>query len=106
MDDWTSFLPYLGTGIAFGLATGWVVGYFTKKVAKITAFFLGLVFVLLQVLVMNHLIQVNWPDVGRAFDHIVQVTRGHQSQVWAMLLWNFPYAGSFTAGFVLGFRKG
>ena len=101
-----SFLPYLGTGIGFGLVTGWVVGLFTKKVASIVGFFLGFLFVLLQILVLNHLIQVNWPQVARAFDHVVHAARGSQSHWWAMLLWNFPYAGSFAVGFALGFRKG
>jgi uncharacterized membrane protein (Fun14 family) len=106
LETWKNYLPYLGAGIGFGLVSGWVVGFFFKKLAKIAALILGLLFVCVQIMVVNRWVQVNWPKVAASAGHLAQQVQGSQSSFWSVLLWNFPYAGSFCAGFAMGFKSG
>jgi len=85
---------------------GWAVGYVTKKVAKLVALVLGVFFILIQVLVVNRFLNVNWQAVSSLFDSMAHQLSGQSSHWWSLLLFQFPYAGSFGVGFVLGFRKG
>lgn len=97
---------WLGTGVGFGLISGWVVGFVLKKVALLAACFLGLVFVAIQLLVVNRFITVNWPAVADLFGHVARGLSAPHASWWQMLVGNFPYAGSFGVGFFFGFRKG
>lgn len=104
--DLGSVLAWLGTGIGFGLVSGWVVGFVLKKVALVAAFILGVIFIVIQLMVVNRFISVNWPAVAEFFGHAAKQMGAQNAPWWKMLIGNFPYAGSFGVGFFLGFRKG
>jgi uncharacterized membrane protein (Fun14 family) len=99
-------LAWLGTGIGFGLISGWSVGYVLKKVALLAAFILGVAFILLQVMVVNRYVTVDWKAVAHVFGQAAHSVTARNATWWKVLLTNFPYAGSFGVGFFLGFRKG
>lgn len=104
--DLSSVLAWLGTGVGFGLLSGWAVGYALKKVALFAAFIVGVVFIIIQLMVVNRLVTVDWNAVATFFGQASRVVSGPHASWWNVLLSNFPYAGSFGVGFFLGFRKG
>lgn len=104
--DLSSVLAWLGTGVGFGLVSGWAVGYALKKVALFAAFIVGVVFIIIQLMVVNRLVTVDWNAVATFFGHASRAVSGPHASWWNVLLSNFPYAGSFGVGFFLGFRKG
>ncbi|MBM3464158.1 MAG: hypothetical protein FJX76_18840 [Armatimonadetes bacterium] len=104
MDDW--LLPYVGTNVGLGLVSGWAVGFTLKKIAKLAAILLGISFVLIQILVVNKFLAINWPGLAAAFAQISKKSTAQSPHWWSLLLYNFPYAGSFAVGFFLGFKKG
>lgn len=90
----------LGTG---GIG-GFLVGYSIKKVAKIVAVMLGLLFVGLQYLAYVGILQIN-------YDKLIESAQGLTGRVGeftlpSFLISNIPFAGSFAAGFAIGFAKG
>ena len=103
---WDWVIPYLATGIGLGLVTGWAVGFTLKKIAKLAALLLGVTFVLVQLLVVNRMMFVNWPAIGSFFNVAKTEAASHSRHWWSMLLVNFPYATSFGVGFLSGFKKG
>jgi uncharacterized membrane protein (Fun14 family) len=94
--------------LGFGGAAGLIVGYAAKKVTKVVALLLGLVFILLQVLVYNELITVNWGAVQHTAQQVWTDPHGVTlaDRAWAILTANLPFGGGFITGFVLGFKLG
>jgi uncharacterized membrane protein (Fun14 family) len=100
-DNYRFILTTLGAG---GIA-GWAVGFTLKKVAKIFALILGIVFVSLQVLAYKKLISIDWSKI----ESLVagnQELENSVSGVMSVITYNLPFAGSFIIGFWLGFKKG
>ena len=104
--DIGNVLAWLGTGIGFGLVSGWAVGYALKKVALLAALLLGLSFILVQLMVVNRFVTVDWKAVADSFGHASRSLSGPNASWWKLLVNNFPYAGSFGVGFFMGFKKG
>jgi len=94
--------------LGFGGAAGLVVGYAAKKVTKVVAVVLGLLFILLQVLVYNELITVNWGSVKDTVQHVWTDPHGVTlaERLWGILSANLPFGGGFVTGFALGFKLG
>ena len=94
--------------LGFGGVAGLVVGYAAKKVTKVVAVTLGVVFILLQVLVYNELISVNWGAVQHTAQQVWTDPHGVTlaDRVWAILTANLPFGGGFVTGFALGFKLG
>lgn len=103
---WSDYVPVLGAGVGFGLVSGWAVGYLAKKLMLLLALAVGLVFVVIQVMVVSRLLSVNWQGVAASFDRLTHQVQGGHSALWSVLVYNFPYAGAFAVGFALGFKKG
>ena len=97
-------LPSLG----FGGAAGLVVGYAAKKVTKVVAVVLGLLFILLQLLVYNEWITVNWGSVEHTAQQVWTDPHGVTlaDRLWGILTANLPFGGGFVTGFALGFKLG
>jgi uncharacterized membrane protein (Fun14 family) len=89
-----------------GLVTGWAVGFALKKIAKLVALILAVVFVFVQLLVVNKMMVVNWPALAHTFSIATGHVASHSNHWWSTLLLNFPYAGAFGVGFFSGFKKG
>lgn len=92
--------------LGFGGVAGLVVGYAAKKVTKVVAVILGLVFILLQILVYNELINVNWGAVQHTAQQVWTDPHGVTlaDRVWAIMTANLPFGGAFVTGFALGFK--
>jgi uncharacterized membrane protein (Fun14 family) len=107
--DPNSFLSQLPAAqLGFGGMAGAVVGYAAKKIAKLTAILLGLLFILLQVLAYNGYISINWGAVQDSAHEVWADPSGVTlaDRAWAMLTANLPFGGAFVAGFLLGFKLG
>jgi uncharacterized membrane protein (Fun14 family) len=101
---WGAPLASLG----FGGAAGLVVGYAAKKVTKVVALLLGVLFILLQVLAYNELITVNWGAVQHTAQQVWTDPHGVTlaDRAWTILTANLPFGGGFITGFALGFKLG
>lgn len=94
--------------LGFGGMAGLVVGYTAKKIAKMTAILLGVLFLLVQVLAYNGLITVNWGAVEKTASGVWTDPNGvtFADRAWAMISANLPFGGAFATGFLLGFKLG
>lgn len=54
--------------LTFGAVCGICTGIFVKKGAKLVAFFLGGVYVLMQYLSSRSIVQINWSKLGNRYD--------------------------------------
>ncbi|CAL1704905.1 unnamed protein product [Somion occarium] len=103
--------------LTFGTVCGICAGVFVKKGAKMLAFVLGGVFVLLQYLNSLNLLRVNWTNMGQRFENAFY-TRDAQGvrrppNVGSLFRWivdfltsDFQPRASFIAGLALGLRIG
>ncbi len=94
--------------LGFGGAAGAVVGYAAKKMTKLLALLLGVLFIILQVLVYNGFISVNWGAVQSSAEGVWRSPEGVTlaDRAWSILSANLPFGGGFAAGFALGFKLG
>ncbi len=99
-------IAWLGAGVGFGFLSGWAVGYVLKKAALLLALALGTAFIVIQILVFNRMMSVDWAAVASVFGSTMHSIDGRESPMWKILLTNFPYASSFGVGFLMGFRRG
>jgi FUN14 domain-containing protein 1 len=104
--------------LSFGTVCGVCAGVFIKKGAKVVAFFLGGVFVLLQYLGSSSVVRVDWGRMATRFENLfyrVDRTTGAKRAPSVYSLWswmvdfltaNFQQRASFLAGLALGLRIG
>jgi uncharacterized membrane protein (Fun14 family) len=99
--------PYLGQ-VTFGGLAGYAVGYALKKLGRLLAVALGLLFLVVQLLAQAGYIQVDWTRIQRDVEPLLQQP-GLQS-LWERLLttltYNLPFGASFVGGLILGLRAG
>ncbi|KAH7923511.1 hypothetical protein BV22DRAFT_1015292 [Leucogyrophana mollusca] len=103
--------------LSFGTVCGICAGVFIKKGARLVAFFLGGVFVLLQYLGSMSLVRVDWARMGQRFENLFY-TRDALGQkraptIGSLWRWmvdfltaDFQSRASFIAGLALGLRVG
>ncbi|KAI6005535.1 FUN14 family-domain-containing protein [Pisolithus albus] len=103
--------------LTFGTVCGVCAGVFVKKGARIVAFFLGGVFVLLQYLGSVSLVRVDWPRMASHFENLFYradaTGKKKPPTIGSVLRWmidfltaDFQARASFIAGFALGLRIG
>lgn len=94
--------------IGFGALAGFVAGYALKKVGKVLAIVVGLVFVTVQLLAYFGYVTVEWGQVQSDVDPLL----GAESlgAAWRALLsaltYNLPFAAAFVPAFVIGLKRG
>ncbi len=99
----------IATPLVFQLGTGavggFVVGYAIKKVAKLIVVLIGIFLLALIYLSSQGILAVNY---DKLFDAISDGLGGAGSAVgWLTpIIAHLPFAGSFLAGFFLGFKMG
>lgn len=104
MSEAAPFLEQIG----FGAAAGFVVGFALKKLGKLVAVAVGLLFVVLQLLAYFGYVTIEW---GR-IQNEVEPMLGAQSlqDAWrgllGMLTFNLPFAASFVPTFIIGLKRG
>ncbi len=108
MGDLSDLFGGQGAALGFGGVAGAIVGYTAKKVTKLLALLLGLVFILIQVLVYQGFITVDWGAVQKTAEGVWVDPAGTTlaDRAWAILTGNLPFGGGFIAGFALGFKLG
>ncbi|KAG1877882.1 FUN14 family-domain-containing protein [Suillus subalutaceus] len=103
--------------LTFGTVAGVCAGVFVKKGAKMVAFFLGGVFVLLQYLGSMSLVRVDWGRMAARFENLLYTkdALGNKRPPTISSLWrwvvdfltaDFQPRASFIAGLALGLRIG
>lgn len=90
------------------MVAGFAVGYALKKVGKLFAVAVGLVFVVVQLLAYQGLLTVNWGEVEARFDPLLRIDSLESAwrSLVAVLTYNLAFAGAFVPGLVLGLRRG
>jgi len=106
--DVSALFARIGPDLGFGGVAGAVVGYTAKKVTKLVALALGLVFIVIQALVYLELIAVNWTAVQSGAEHVWSDAHGITlaDRAWSILSANLPFGAAFAAGFAVGFKIG
>ena len=94
--------------LGFGGVTGMLVGYTAKKLTKVVAILLGIVFILVQFLVWKGFISVNWEVVQTTAEQVWETPDGRTlaDRVWEIMTISLPFGGGFVGGFALGFKLG
>jgi uncharacterized membrane protein (Fun14 family) len=105
--DIQPFIPYLQQ-LGFGGISGFIVGYALKKVGKVVAIVLGILFVILQVLAYYGFVSINWIEVQKSVDPLLETNT--LQAIWQglinILTYNFVAAAAFIPGLILGLRRG
>lgn len=94
--------------LGFGGVAGAIVGYTAKKLTKLAALVVGLIFIVIQGLVYLKFVSVDWNAVQQTAEHVWKDTQGVTlaDRAWGVLSANLPFGGAFVAGFALGFKFG
>jgi len=94
--------------LGFGGVAGAIVGYTAKKITKLAALVLGLIFIVVQTLVYLQYVSVDWNAVQQSAERVWKDTQGVTlaDRAWEILSANLPFGGGFVAGFALGFKLG
>jgi uncharacterized membrane protein (Fun14 family) len=103
MDE--SILFYLKTG-GFGFVTGFLIGYAFKKISKFLVVIVGLILIVMQLLVYNGIISINWAILESTTKDIISNQDWSIEKLKSILLFNLPFAGSAGLGLLLGLKKG
>ncbi len=100
----TTFLPPAQLG--FGGLAGFAAGYAAKKITRLLALLLGLLFFTLQILAHEGWITIHWGAVQESAQHLWNEGGGSSwlQRAWEILTSNLPFGAAFTAGFTLGFK--
>jgi uncharacterized membrane protein (Fun14 family) len=105
--DLTQFAPYLQQ-LSFGALAGFAAGYALKKVGKLAAIALGLLFVALQILAYYGFVTINWTSVQ---ERVNPVLEGEAlNRLWhglvEVLTYNITFAAAFVPGLIFGLKRG
>lgn len=108
MGDLGTLLSGPAGELGFGGVAGAVVGYTAKKLTKLAALILGLIFLVIQGLVYLKFIAVDWNAVQNTAGQVWQDSHGVTlaDRAWDVISANLPFGGGFVAGFALGFKLG
>jgi uncharacterized membrane protein (Fun14 family) len=94
--------------LGFGGVAGAIVGYTAKKLTKLAALVLGLIFIVIQGLVYLKFVSVDWNAVQGTAEHVWMDAQGVTlaERAWQVISANLPFGSGFVAGFALGFKLG
>ena len=101
------YLPLAGQ-LTFGGVAGFLSGYALKKVGRVLAFALGLLFVIVQLLAYAGYLEVHWTRIQSDVEPLFQqeILKGFWQKLLEVLTYNLPFASGFAGGFLLGFKRG
>lgn len=101
----SNILTPLVSELGVGGVGGFVVGYSLKKIAKIMAIALGLIFVALQYLAYKGLIIIDYTAMREWALELMGQSAEFQSIVTDFIA-HIPFGASFAVGLYLGMKKG
>ena len=99
--------PY-ASQLTFGAVAGFASGYALKKVGKLAAILLGILFIGVQVLVYYGVAEIDWLRIQESVNPLLSsesLNQGWRNLV-GLLTANVPFAAAFIPGFLLGFQRG
>jgi uncharacterized membrane protein (Fun14 family) len=99
-------LPETGVQVGFGFLTGFVAGYAGKKMIKVAAVVLGLLFFVLQILAAKGFITIHWASIQQTSEALYTEVQQSRHVWWQLLTAQLPFVSTFGLGFLLGLRKG
>lgn len=107
LPDLRTVAPYLEQ-LGFGAVAGFVAGYAFKKLGKLVALALGVLFITVQVLAFQGFVTINWGEVQAKVDPLLRADSLNQawSGLLAVLTYNLTFAGAFVPAFIVGVRRG
>jgi uncharacterized membrane protein (Fun14 family) len=99
--------PYLEQ-VSFGALAGFAAGYALKKLGKLVAVAVGLLFIVIQLLAYYGFVTIHWIEVQRRVDPLLESQSLGQAWGWmvAVLTHNVTFAAALVPGFLLGLRRG
>lgn len=105
--DLQTVAPYLNQ-ITFGVIAGFVAGYAFKKLGKLVALALGVLFITLQLLAFQGFVTINWGEVQAKVDPLLQAESLNQAWIGLLgiLTFNLTFAGAFVPALVFGLKRG
>lgn len=105
--DLQTIAPYLQQ-ISFGALAGFASGYALKKVGKVVAIIIGLLFVALQLLAYYGIVEINWGVVQGHVDPLLEPESlsGMWQNLVQLLTYNITFAAAFVPGLLFGLRRG
>jgi len=94
--------------LGFGAVAGFAAGFALKKVGKLVAIAVGLIFVTVQVLAYLGFVSINWTAVQSSVDPLLtpHALNGAWRTVLAVLTYNIAFAAAFVPSFVWGLKRG
>jgi uncharacterized membrane protein (Fun14 family) len=97
----------LGIEAGSGAVVGGVVGFAAKKVAKLLAVLIGIELALFKFLESREILSVDWERLTAGLVKTSRDATAGAPPDWVMtILSTLSISGGFTAGFLVGFKKG
>ena len=105
--DFQTVAPFLEQA-GVGVIAGFVAGYAFKKLGKLVALALGVLFLVVQLLAFQGFVTVNWGEVQARVDPLLQAESLNQawSGLLGILTYNLTFAGAFVPAFIVGVKRG
>lgn len=96
----------LGMELGTGAVIGGIVGFATKKIAKVIAVIIGVELALFKFLESRGILTVDWDRLGATFLDAGRVA-GETPPSWLQtILSTLSVSAGFTGGFFVGWRRG
>ena len=105
MLELSNLLTPLAGEVGIGGIGGFLVGYATKKAAKMLAILIGITFLGLQYLAYKDIISINYMALQNVANELVGQAAGTQT-ILTDLIVHAPFGASFVGGVYLGLQKG
>lgn len=105
MLELSNILTPLAGEVGIGGIGGFLVGYATKKAAKMLAILIGITFLGLQYLAYKDIISINYMALQNFANELVGQAAGTQT-ILTDLIVHAPFGASFVGGVYLGLQKG
>ncbi|WP_332899397.1 MULTISPECIES: FUN14 domain-containing protein [unclassified Haladaptatus] len=100
-------LQQLGIEAGGGALIGAIIGFAAKKVAKLIAVIIGLELALFKFLESRQILTVDWEKLTAGFIKAGEEATSATPPSWiTTILETLSVGAGFTAGFLLGFRRG
>ena len=92
--------------LGFGGICGFVTGFAVKKVARIFAVILGVIFIVIQFFAFKGWIVVDWNQIAQSSDLFTgEGASRFMKSLLNVLTTNLPFGSSFLIGFFMGVKK-
>ncbi len=99
-------LPAILFQASGGLVLGFAAGYAVKKALKLALLVLGVFTIALIGLEYYGVISVNYDKLVLLVERAISGAEAAAGSLQAHIIANIPFAGTFLAGFALGFKYG